>query len=137
MRVFLPPCGRCYVSPLRTLLVVRKESSARGFTDRKPGREWMRMELFNIFRRRPQPVPIDIADVRRRAQSIHDRVNGRSVEVSDLFAMIGEDDRPRRLHPEIQSIDDIVRVLPSDVPSLSQEPAVAEYSWRAHEFDKG
>jgi hypothetical protein len=75
------------------------------------------MRLFNKLQKQPVVTDTEVKEIQARVRAMRDQIGKRDVELADLFALVGEDERP--LLRDIGEVKrpEIARVWPHEVPS--------------------
>lgn len=75
------------------------------------------MRLFSRRRKEPDPADLElIREVQERVREMRQRIGGRCVELTDLFALVREDERPIMRVAEARRPAE-ERVWPDQIPS--------------------
>jgi hypothetical protein len=83
------------------------------------------MQLFSRFQKRPIVSETEVKDIQERVRTMREQVGRRDIELADLFALLGEDERPALREMNEFKRPEIKRVWPDQVPELPKTPAEA------------
>ena len=75
------------------------------------------MRFLEKFRKEPAVSDTEVTEIRERVQEMRMRVGRRDVKLADLFALLGEDERPALREMNEVKQPAITRVWPAEVPS--------------------
>jgi hypothetical protein len=77
------------------------------------------MRLIKKLTKKPTRMEVEVGEIRARVQEMRAAIEQRDVDLADLFAMVGEDERPvLRATLEVKRAD-VERIWPDEVPSLA------------------
>jgi hypothetical protein len=73
-----------------------------------------------FFKKPPRHSEAELMNIRDRARSIHDLIGQDEMSLAEIFAMMGEEDRPPR-RPKTVDPGATERLLPGQVPQRRQQ----------------
>jgi hypothetical protein len=83
------------------------------------------MQLLSRFQKQPIVSDAEVKEIQERVQTMRKQVGRRDVELADLFALLGEDERPALREMNEVKRPEITRVWPNQVPELQKTPEEA------------
>jgi hypothetical protein len=83
------------------------------------------MRLFEKLRKQPTVSEAEVTEIKERVRSMRREIGRHDIELADLFALLGEDERPLLREIREVSVPQITRVWPDEVPELPRTPAEA------------
>jgi hypothetical protein len=81
-------------------------------------------QFIQRFQKQPVVSDTEVKEIQARVRTMREQIGKREVELADLFALLGEDERPLLREMDEVKVPEVERVWPDQVPSLPAMPSL-------------